>query len=83
MKNHSNKASSIFELFGIVAVLAVILFVIVGPVLHSFQKSQVIRDLKTLESAVKSYYIFTYPHTYAPSSRTIAESYLINTDHPK
>ncbi len=62
-----------------------ILTVAIGSfhMVHSLKQTQVIRELKTMESAVTSYYIFSQPHVYPPKSSTVGSQYLTKVKTPK
>jgi len=75
------KAFSILELVVVFTVLAILISIAVPQIKGMQQQgnlSKVKAELKTLRAAIESYYTFSNPSSYPPSSTTLQASYLTN-----
>lgn len=81
MFNHQNNAFTVLELLIVISVLVILIGIgiprIKGMQLAA-QQVQVLRELRTVEAALRSYYINANPSAYPPSTTTLQNSYLIN-----
>ncbi|MBF0331999.1 MAG: fibronectin type III domain-containing protein, partial [Candidatus Omnitrophica bacterium] len=74
------KAFTILEMLAVFSVVAIVMGIGI-PKIKGIQEqgriSQVKNELKTLQSAVESYRMFSTPPEYPPSSTTVCASYLV------
>ncbi len=82
----SPKSFSVFQLIAFIVLLSVLIVIVSMGIIwmyHSIKQTQVIRDLKTMEVALRSYYIFSHPNTFPPSSKAVTENFLTKTFYKK